>query len=108
MLYSIFHQPSLKVLVYLQTLQTYVLELAIYWVERAFLPDIDLWIIVGYLFQIMILFLISSGSIIAMVMMDKLGRKVLLTGSFFGMVRKKKCGGKIAIYFIFLKIMSIM
>ncbi|KAG6788959.1 hypothetical protein POTOM_005037 [Populus tomentosa] len=28
------------------------------------------------------------GSIIAMVMMDKLGRKVLLTGSFFGMTRR--------------------
>lgn len=90
-------------LVYLQTLQTYVLELAIYWVERAFLPDMHLWIIVGYHFQIMILFLISSGSIIAMVMMDKLGRKMLLTGSFFGMVRKKKMWWENCYLFYFLE-----
>lgn len=31
----------------------------------------------------------TSGSVISMILMDKLGRKVLLLGSFLGMVRKK-------------------
>ncbi|KAF9690127.1 hypothetical protein SADUNF_Sadunf01G0163600 [Salix dunnii] len=37
------------------------------------------------------------GSIIAMIMMDKLGRKVLLTGSFFGMNR---CDSMLDLYFM--------
>lgn len=32
---------------------------------------------------------VTSGSVISMILMDKLGRKVLLLGSFLGMVRKK-------------------
>lgn len=38
----------------------------------------------------------SSGSVVAMILMDKLGRKVLLLGSFLGMVGKKNENSYIA------------
>lgn len=38
----------------------------------------------------------TSGSVVSMILMDKLGRKILLLGSFLGMVRKKNENHKFA------------
>lgn len=88
MLFSISLQQSLKALVYHLRWEIHVLEYAIYLVSATGLTLRCLICKLLYICLNLVVYA-TSGSVVSMILMDKLGRKVLLLGSFLGMVRNK-------------------